>query len=225
VLPRRYRLPPFHLPGSAHYHAGDDAASRQKGSSGEFTSLREYRTGDPPRMIHWKSWAKQGRPIVKEVEDVVFPRYALVLDTFALGREAEFEEAVSVAASFVAEIDTEEVMLDLMFLGDNDQVISAGRGLADSMKLLEALSAVQVSPLENFEGLSRLIARHSGDLSACICVFTGWSESRAAFLRSLDTLGLTSISLAIETPASTFPSRVHCLRSNRVQEGLMTWRG
>lgn len=225
VLPRRYRLPPFHLPGSAHYHAGDDVASRQKGTSGEFTALREYRTGDPPRMIHWKSWAKQGRPIVKEVEDVVFPRYALVLDTFAPGYETEFEEAVSVAASFVAEIDTEEVMLDLMFLGDNEQVITAGRGLADSMKLLESLSSVNVSPVENFEGLSRLIARHSGDLSACICVFTGWSETRAAFLRSLDALGLTSISLAVVTPASTLPSRVHSLRVSRVQEDLMKWRG
>ena len=225
VLPRRYRLPPFHLPGSAHYHAGDDVASRQKGSTGEFTSLREYRTGDPPRMIHWKSWAKQGRPIVKEVEDVVFPRYALVLDTFALGNEEAFEEAVSVAASFVAEIDTEEVMLDLMFLGDKEQVIAAGRGLADSMKLLEALSAVTASPEENFEGLSRLIARHSGDLSACICVFTGWSETRSTFLRSLDAIGLTNISLAIATPDSTIPSRVHPLRATHVQEDLMKWRG
>lgn len=224
VLPRRYRLPPFHLPGSAHYHAGDDVASRQKGSSGEFTSLREYRTGDPPRMIHWKSWAKQGRPIVKEVEDVVFPRYALVLDTFATGHEEAFEEAVSVAASFVAEIDTEEVMLDLMFLGDSEQVIAAGRGLADSMKLLEALSAVTVSPVENFEGLSRLIARHSGDLSACICVFTGWSETRSTFLQSLDAIGLTNISLAIATDAP-IPARVHPLRANHVQEDLMKWRG
>jgi uncharacterized protein (DUF58 family) len=225
VLPRRYRLPPFRLPGSSHYHAGDDAASREKGNSGEFTSLREYRTGDPPRMIHWKSWAKQGKPIVKEVEDVVFPRYALVLDTFAIGNEQEFEEAVSVAASFVAEIDTEEVMLDLMFLGDNEQVITAGRDLAGSMKLLEALSGVNAAATENFKGLSRLIARHSGDLSACICVFTGWSDARAAFLRSLDTLGLNSISLAIETPKSSLPGRVHALRPHRVQEDLMRWRG
>lgn len=225
VLPRRYRLPPLHLPGSSHYHAGDDVASRQKGSSGEFTSLREYRIGDPPRMIHWKSWAKMGRPIVKEVEDVVFPRYALVLDTFAAGAETEFEEAVSVAASFVAEIDTEEVMLDLMFLGDREHVITAGRGLADSMKLLEALAAVALSPAENFEMLSRLMARHAHDLSACICIFTGWSESRAAFLRSLDALGVTTVALAIVTDASPLPGRVHPLRPTHVQEDLMKWRG
>lgn len=224
VLPRRYRLPPLHLPGSSHYHAGDDVASRQKGSTGEFTSLREYRTGDPPRMIHWKSWAKMGRPIVKEVEDVVFPRYALVLDTFAAGAEIEFEEAVSVAASFVAEIDTEEVMLDLMFLGDREHVITAGRGLADSMKLLEALAAVAVSPEVNFESLSRLMARHVHDLSACICIFTGWSEERAAFLQSLDAMGITTVAMAITTDATPLPGRVHPLRPTHVQEDLMRWR-
>jgi uncharacterized protein (DUF58 family) len=224
VLPRRYRLPLLHLPGSSQYHAGDDVASRQKGSSGEFTSLREYRIGDPPRMIHWKSWAKMGRPIVKEVEDVVFPRYALVLDTFAAGSETEFEEAVSVAASFVAEIDTEEVMLDLMFLGDREHVITAGRGLADSMKLLEALAAVDVSPTENFERLSRLMAKHASDLSACICIFTGWSESRATFLRSLDAVGLTTVAMAIVTDANPLPGRIHSLRPSHVQEDLMRWR-
>lgn len=225
VLPRRYRLPPFRLPGTAHYHAGDDATSRQSGNSGEFTSLREYRVGDPPRMIHWKSWAKLGRPIIKEVEDVVFPRYALVLDTFSAGNEWEFEEAVSVAASFVAEIDTEEVMLDLMFLGHQEHVITAGRGLADSLKLLEALAAVSMAPDENFEALSRLIARHGGDLSACICVFTGWSESRAQFLRSLDALGLTSIAIAVQTDDAPLPGRVHAIRATHVQEDLMNWRG
>jgi uncharacterized protein (DUF58 family) len=224
VLPRRYRLPPFHLPGSAHYHAGDDATSRQSGSSGEFTSLREYRTSDPPRMIHWKSWAKLGRPIIKEVEDVVFPRYALVLDTFAAGHEWEFEEAVSVAASLVAEIDTEEVMLDLMFLGHEEHVITAGRGLADSRKLLEALAAVSVAGGENFTSLTRLIARHGGDLSACICVFTGWSPERAEFLAALDAMGLATVSMAVRTDDQDIPARVHPLRALHMQEDLMRWQ-
>jgi hypothetical protein len=111
-----------------------------------------------------------------------------------------------------------------MFLGDREHVITAGRGLADSMKLLEALAAVAVSPAENFEMLSRLMARHAHDLSACICIFTGWSESRAAFLRSLDALGLTTVALAIVTDASPLPARVHPLRPTHVQEDLMRWR-
>lgn len=226
VLPRRYRLPAVRLPGLAQFQAGDDAASRQNGSSGEFTSLREYRPGDPPRMIHWRSWAKTGRPIVKEVEDVYFPRYALVLDTFCGENDAIFEEAVSVAASFVSEIDTSQVMLDLMFLGDCDHVISAGKGLADSVKLLEALAVVESSFEENFEQLSRLIHRHRGDLSACICVFAGWSQSRANFLHGLEASGIQVIALAVvpDDAQSELPGRVLRVRVNHPQEDLMQLR-
>lgn len=224
VLPRRYRLPTLRLPGLAQFQAGDDATSRQNGSSGEFTSLREYRVGDPPRMIHWRSWAKTGRPIIKEVEDVFFPRYALVLDTFAAeSHELAFEEAVSVAASFVSEIDTEQTMLDLMFLGDSDQVITAGKGVAESVKLLEALAAVNLSLEENFARLSRLILRHRTDLSACICVFTGWSPSRLEFLRGLQSQGLDCVAVAIlqgsekELP----PADVACINVSQMQQDLM----
>lgn len=227
VLPRRYRLPPLRLPGVAQFQAGDDATSRQNGSSGEFTSLREYRPGDPPRMIHWRSWAKTGRPIIKEVEDVFFPRYALVLDTFAnAGDNQLFEEAVSVAASFVAEIDTEQAMLDLMFLGDCDRVITAGKGLADSVKLLEALAVVESSPQENFAHLAKLIQRHRADLSACICVFTGWSESRTAFLRSLEYSGLEVVALAIvgAHEQAKVPRNVLQIRATHAQEDLLRMR-
>jgi uncharacterized protein (DUF58 family) len=60
------------------------------GQSEEFVSLREYRRGDPPRHIHWRSWAKAGKPIVKEFEDEFFVRHALVLDTFTPRRSAMF---------------------------------------------------------------------------------------------------------------------------------------
>lgn len=83
VLPRRYRLPVLDLPGEARFQLGGDTASRTKGASGEFISLRDYRPGDPMRLIHWKSWARTGKPIVREIEDTFFPRHGLVLDTFA----------------------------------------------------------------------------------------------------------------------------------------------
>ena len=64
ILPRRHRLPAIELPGSARFQPGGDATSRNTGPSGEFVGLREYQPGDPQRLIHWKSWARTGRPIV-----------------------------------------------------------------------------------------------------------------------------------------------------------------
>ena len=81
VLPRRYPLPPIELPGGAAFKITGETNTNAIGNSGEFVGLRDYRPGDPLRQIHWKSWARTGRPIVKELEDTFYPRYGLVLDT------------------------------------------------------------------------------------------------------------------------------------------------
>ena len=100
VLPRRYPLPPIAFPGLLKYQDGGVALASHVGQSEEFVSLRDYRNGDPIRHIHWRSWAKAGKPVVKEFEDEFFVRHALVLDTFTDHPNSEvFEEAVSVAAS------------------------------------------------------------------------------------------------------------------------------
>ena len=118
ILPKRYPLPPIALPGTMKYQEGGVALAANVGRSEEFVALREYRRGDPLRHIHWRSWAKAGRPIVKEFEDEFFVRHALVLDTFTDEPHSEMlEEAVSVAASFACTVLTQESLLDLLFVG------------------------------------------------------------------------------------------------------------
>jgi hypothetical protein len=114
-------------------------------------------------------------------------------------------------------------MLDLMFLGDSDHVITAGKGMADSVKLLEALAAVDFSESENFEQLTRLILRHRADLSACICVFTGWSQSRLDFLRGLQSQGLACVAVAVlqGTETELPPGDVARIHVTQVQEDLL----
>ena len=51
--------------------------------------MRDYRPGDPLRRIHWKSWAKTGRPVVKEYQDEFFVRHGLILDTFQNTEKSE----------------------------------------------------------------------------------------------------------------------------------------
>lgn len=83
ILPKRYSIPPFELPGTMKFQQGGVSMASSIGESEEFVSLREYRPGDPLRHIHWKSFAKIGKPIVKEFQEEFFVRHALVLDTFA----------------------------------------------------------------------------------------------------------------------------------------------
>jgi uncharacterized protein (DUF58 family) len=78
ILPRRYPLPAIALPGTAKYHEGGVALAASVGQSEEYVALRDYRHGDPLRHIHWRSWARVGKPVVKEFEDEFFVRHALM---------------------------------------------------------------------------------------------------------------------------------------------------
>ena len=76
------------------------------------------------RRIHWKGWARTGRPIVREFEDVSLPHYALILDNFVEhGDENLLEDSISVAASFARAIDTRHNTLDLVTMKDEAVVV------------------------------------------------------------------------------------------------------
>lgn len=51
------------------------------GARGEYRSLREYRPGDDPKDIHWRSTARRGKPVVKEYDLDAGEALWLCLDT------------------------------------------------------------------------------------------------------------------------------------------------
>ena len=160
VLPRRYPLPKIELPGGVPYQMSGEATSNTLGNAGEFVGLRDYRPEDPMRQIHWKSWARLGRPIVKELEDTHYPRYGLVLDCLSTDRsDVAFEEAVSVAASFACSIDTSESLLDLMFVKNEAHRVTVGRGVQRAEKLLEVLAGVSPERSGDHKDLAHLVLK------------------------------------------------------------------
>lgn len=198
VLPRRFHLPPVVLPGASSFRITGDSSTHAIGNSGEFTGLREYRPGDPLRQIHWKSWARTGRPIVKELEDTWYPRHGLVLDTLCTARsDTTFEEAVSVAASFAAALGHSESLLELMFVKNEAHRVMAGRGIERADQLLEVLAGVSPSRQGDLMPLARLVLRHAGDLTSCVAVLHGWDPARAEFLQTLCQGGVQCVPLVI----------------------------
>ena len=198
ILPKRYPLPPLALPGQLKYQEGGVALAANVGQSEEFVALRDYRHGDPLRHIHWRSWAKTGKPIVKEFEDEFFVRHALVLDTFSDAPHSELlEEAVSVAASFACTVLTQESLLDLLFVGNQSYCFTVGRGLAHADQMLEILAAVKNCADKKFEVLEQLVLNHVSLVSGCICVLQRWDEPRRKFVQKLKTLGVPLLVLII----------------------------
>jgi len=74
----------------------------------DFRSLREYRHGDNPKWIHWRSSARQGRALVKEFEEPQTRRVMVLVDTnlqrMGTQRLPAFELALSFAATVVRDL-------------------------------------------------------------------------------------------------------------------------
>ncbi|MCP4694935.1 MAG: DUF58 domain-containing protein [Desulfobacterales bacterium] len=229
ILPKRYRLPPIRLPGSRKHHSGGVALTSSVGNSDEFINLRDYRPGDPMRLIHWKSWAKTGDLIIKEHQDEFFVRHALILDTFQKRPHGEiFEEAVSVAASFVCAMETRETLLDLMFVGARAYCFTSGRGMGNTDKMLEILACVNACEDKPFSTLPPSVLNHAPLLSGCILVLLTWDDERRRLVGSLRALGIPMIVLVIAAPSSPDdpgPMRededdFHMLKVGEIEEGL-----
>lgn len=64
----------------------------------EWTTVREWRSGDPMRWISWRLSARRGFPIVRTGPVQTAHRALIVLDLRPAARRIEFERAVAVAA-------------------------------------------------------------------------------------------------------------------------------
>jgi uncharacterized protein (DUF58 family) len=230
ILPKRYSLPPIALPGALRYQEGGVALAANIGRSDEFVALREYRHGDPLRHIHWRSWAKVGKPVVKEFEDEFFVRHALVLDTFDDEPNSErLEEVVSVAASFACTVLTQESLLDLLFVGNQSYCFTAGRGLGHVNQMLEILASVKNCSDKQFESLEQLVLNHVAAVSGCICVLQFWDAKRQNLISKLRTLDIPLLVLIVVQPGGKKldagplrdePENFHVLEIGHIGEAL-----
>ena len=223
VLPRRYSLPQLALPGARRYQHGGVTLASSVGESEEFMSLRDYRAGDPLQRIHWKSYARSGKPVVKEYQDEFFERHALVLDTFTDRDGAVFEEAVSLAASFVCTLDTQECLLDLMFVGAESYCYPTGRGQMQAESLIEILAGVRTCGHRDFGRLRDALLGRRATLSGCILILLDWDEPRQELARALQQSGIAFKALLVsEHNIAGAPVWLHVLAPGHIQERLAT---
>jgi len=229
ILPKRHPMPGFELPGGMKYQLGGVSLASSVGESEEFVSLREYRPGDPLRRMHWKSFAKLGKPIIKEYQEEFFVRHALILDTFGNSREEEvFEAAVSIAASLACTIQNQDSLLDLMFVGPEAYCFTSGRGVGHVEQMLEILASVQMCREKNIGALEHLVLTHAAELSGCLCVFLSWDPDRQRLVKGLLARNVPLRVLVVTTGADTLPAGVmeaqaghfHVLPVGRVAEKL-----
>jgi uncharacterized protein (DUF58 family) len=231
ALPRRYKLPQLVLPGRRKFQPGGVSLAASIGDSEEFLALRDYRPGDPLQRVHWKSYARTGKPVVKDYQDEFFERHALVLDTGSTrGEDAAFEDAVALAASFVYTIDTHECLLDLLFVEPGAgaglagvRAYTAGRGQLQSEHMLEVLAAVSPADPAGFAALAKSVAGRRDSLSSVILILLSWDEERRKLVAALRGSGAQVRALLVceeRNAPPELPAGVARLAPGRIEQGL-----
>jgi len=152
VYPRVYPGTAFSLPASSTRNSVDMEQPTPSLGQELFREVREYRRGDNPRHIHWRSSARHGSLVMKQFDAVATSETWIVLDLdpashAGSGEDHTFERSLEIAAS----IATHQIRSGLRCgvaggLGANGApriLIAPSTGNAHLQALLEALAAVR----------------------------------------------------------------------------------
>jgi uncharacterized protein (DUF58 family) len=195
AYPRYYTLDELPLPMGRRYQPGGIPLASEVGDSLEFIGTREYREGDALRKIHWRSWGRLGKPVVKEYQEEYFSRIALVLDTFLPRRprpveRERFEAAISLLASVAGHFSRTDEVVDILAAGPDLYEVSTGRSLGYLDNVLDVLACLEPSPAPPFESIGPPLFERLERLTTVVAVMLEWDDAREAFLRRVRAMGV-----------------------------------
>lgn len=190
VYPKFQPLLSLEMPVGRKYQPGGMALTSSVGDSTEFLGTREFRAGDSQRMIHWRSWARRGKPVVKEFQEEFFCRIALVLDTFLSlqqikVRRPDFEAAISLAAAVADQISRDEYVIDLFAAGPELYQLQAGRSLAYLENVLDILACVEPCSEPPFEKLEPILLDGLENVTTTVVILLDWDSARLRLLNAI----------------------------------------
>ncbi|MBU0469423.1 MAG: DUF58 domain-containing protein [Candidatus Omnitrophica bacterium] len=212
VYPKFITQTDFYVPFKRVYQPGGIAISSNVGDSNEFLNTRDYRKGDRLKDIHWASYARTGKLIVKEYVDEYFIRIGILLDTEQSSvwqKDAEvLETRISVAAGIADAIAKKDYIIDLFAAGDILHHFQMGRALAHLENLLELLAGIEEAKNVNFELLQNNLSPHIKQLSSMIILLGDWDKRRQDLCDSVESMG-TKIRVIIfrDKPLTKEPDR------------------
>jgi uncharacterized protein (DUF58 family) len=123
-----------------------------------FVSMREYVSGDDPRMIHWPTTARTGTLMVREHVEVRRPEFTVVLDTSpTVATPMEFEEMVDVTATLA--VHAIRTGLDVVVRTTDRELAGRPTPLVTDAAVLDLLTPVPQSQSHDLLPIGSLFTR------------------------------------------------------------------
>jgi uncharacterized protein (DUF58 family) len=159
VYPRLVRLERLFSESSAHAHDGRRLLLRRH-SGFELHGVREYEQGESLRRVHWRSTARRGQLMVKELEDAPRDEIAVLLDADASAVVGDsFDVQVRAAGSILDSYVHRGKRAVLVVNSERRDVQQVHSAAADWRRALELLAAAEPTGRST---VARLLAEHDG---------------------------------------------------------------
>ena len=123
----------------------------------EFHGLRQFRPGDSPRWIHWRTSARTGELVVREFDHGTHYDLILIVEPFADSADSDaLESAISLAATVCwAWAQEAGDRVTLAIAGAEPVVLTGGDGPGAVFHLMEALATASGTAEVNAVALGR----------------------------------------------------------------------
>ena len=192
VYPSFKPLQTLNVPLGARHQPGGIALLSHVGESMEFVGTREYRAGDRIRDIHPRTWARVGFPVVKQYQEEMLTRVAIVLDTFIPidSTPRALEAALSMTAAVTEHLASKDYVVDFFAAGPELFDLQAGRSLGYLDNILDILACVEPSAKDPLAQIAPKLGDQIAQTSTVIAVLLGWDRERQHFVANLESHGL-----------------------------------
>ena len=227
VVPRPANVLRLGIELATRHQPGGVALASKTGESMDLRGVRPYRKGDRIRDLSARTWARTGKPAVREYQEEYFTRVGVVLDCVAPRKrsarsEEAFEAAVSLTAGVVAHLGRGDALVDLLVTGGEIHALTLGRSLGFLEQALDHLAAADQEANVDRSRLLERLAPYLARLSAAVMIVDGWDEAREAFVRGMEKSGVRVHAVAVGAPASTgAPVKVVSVASILAGKGLL----
>ncbi|HEV8637312.1 MAG TPA: DUF58 domain-containing protein [Chloroflexota bacterium] len=213
VLPPTEPLPGFRLPGGEALAGGPAHPAGALGAV-HAASVRALGPGDPVRRIHWRSTARAGQLMVRELEPEPSADVWLALDLQAaahdgVGADATEERAVAVAASVARRCLDDGCAVALVAWGDRPVLLPPDRGERQLLRLLETLAVVRARGARPFAELLRWDAVRPGRGAVLVAITPSRDPGWARALDAARGRGVRPLAILVDpAPGGPVPARL-----------------
>lgn len=209
---------------------GQDLAMQTVGLTGEYVGSREYQPGLPVRKWDYASWARLGRPVVREFSEPRYPSVAVVVDTFfpAVMCEGQrdvpaLEATLSLAAAVTGGLIAHGYRVGMLTVGHDIYTADCRFSPENHTVVLECLAVARPCPLNRFGELTEQLQHAPCTWDLAIVLSHRWETEQEELFQLVTRRNATGRRVCIQLDGEQADVRVpdfgHCVTSSQIEAG------